>query len=148
MVRGGHRPAPPSRHPSPSHGPNSGLVAFSSFFQVVCSLLPAAALAPLPKKVRWERRHSDNAHAKSNDSAHLTSPISTHNSLSLSLNGVRSQARCLLSRLDGIRAGAAAAAKRRGWSALEERRMEKERRAHSISLSQGRLPLRRGEFLL
>ena len=66
---------------------------------------------------------------------------------SLSLEGVRSQARCLLSRLDGIGAGAAAAARRRGWSALEERRMEKERRAHSISLSQGRLPLRRGEFL-
>ena len=62
---------------------------------------------------------------------------------SLSLEGVRSQARCLLSRLDGIGAGAAAAARRRGWSALEERRMEKERRAHSISLSQGRLPLRR-----
>ena len=67
---------------------------------------------------------------------------------SLSLEGVRSQARCLLSRLDGIGAGARAAAKRRGWAALEERRMENERRAHLLSLGQGRLPLRRGEFLL
>ena len=50
-------------------------------------------------------------------------------------------------RLDGIGAGAAAAARRRGWLALEERRMGKERRAHFVSLSQGRLPLRRGEFL-
>ena len=67
---------------------------------------------------------------------------------SLSLEGVRSQARCLLSRLDGIGAGARAAAKRRGWAALEEKRMENERRAHLLSLGQGRLPLRRGEFLL
>ena len=67
---------------------------------------------------------------------------------SLSLEGVRSQARCLLSRLDGLGQGARAAAKRRGWAALEERRLEKERRAHLLSLNQGRLPLRRGEFLL
>ena len=67
---------------------------------------------------------------------------------SLSLEAVRSQARCLLSRLSGLGAGAAAAARRRAWAGNEERRMERERRAYNLSLGQGRCPLRRGQFLL
>ena len=67
---------------------------------------------------------------------------------SLSLEAVRNQARCLLGRLSGLGAGAAAAAKRRAWAGAEERRMERERRAYNLSLSQGRCPLRRGQFLL
>ena len=65
---------------------------------------------------------------------------------SLSLEAVRSQARCLLGRLSGL--GAGAAARRRAWAGAEERRMERKRRAYNLSLSQGRCPLRRGQYLL
>ena len=41
----------------------------------------------------------------------------------LSLEGVRSQARCLLDRLRGLGAGAAAAVKRRQWAEQEEQRL-------------------------
>ena len=67
---------------------------------------------------------------------------------SLSLEAVRSQARCLLGRLSGLGAGAASAARRRAWAETEERRMDRERKAYHLSLGQGRCPLRRGQFLL
>ena len=63
-------------------------------------------------------------------------------------HGGDEESRYLLSRLDGLGAGVGVAARRRGWAVLQEMRMEKERRAHCLSLSQGRLPLRWGEFLL
>ena len=66
---------------------------------------------------------------------------------SLSLEAVRSQARCLLG-LSGLGAGAASAARRRAWAETEERRMDRERKAYHLSLGQGRCPLRRGQFLL
>ena len=49
---------------------------------------------------------------------------------SLSLEAVRSQARCLLGRLSGLGAGAASAARRRAWAETDERRMDRERRAY------------------
>ena len=66
----------------------------------------------------------------------------------LSLEGVRSQARCLLDRVRGLGAGAAAALRRRQWAELEEQRLGRERQAHLLSLGQGYNPLRRGQFLL
>ena len=66
----------------------------------------------------------------------------------LSLEGVRSQARCLLERVGALGAGAAAAAKRRGWALQEEARMSKERYAQQLCLAQGHYALRRGQFLL
>ena len=66
----------------------------------------------------------------------------------LSLEGVRSQARCLLDRLRGLGAGAAAAVKRRQWADQEEQRLGRERQAHLLSLGQGYNVLRRGQFLL
>ena len=66
----------------------------------------------------------------------------------LSLEAVRSQARLLLERLGGLGAGAAAAAKRRDWAETDEYRMGRERRAHQLALSQGRLVRARGQFLL
>ena len=66
----------------------------------------------------------------------------------LSLEGVRSQARCLLDRLRGLGAGAAAALRRRQWAEQEEQRLGKERQAHLLSLGQGYNALRRGQFLL
>ena len=62
----------------------------------------------------------------------------------LSLECVRSQARCLLDRLRGLGAGAAAAAKRRQWAEQEEQRLGRERQAHLLSLGQGYNALRRG----
>ena len=53
----------------------------------------------------------------------------------LSLEAVRARAQCLLARLDGLGAGAAAAAKRRSWANFEEQRLRKERSAHLLSLS-------------
>ena len=66
----------------------------------------------------------------------------------LSLEGVRSQARCLLDRLRGLGAGAAAALRRRQWAEQEEQRLGRERQAHLLSLGQGYNALRRGQFLL
>ena len=87
---------------------------------------------------RWRRR-SDEA-----ELAMLTGQVRR----TLSLVAVRSQARCLLQRLTGLGAGAQEAARRRGWAEQEERRMGRERQAYMQSLSQGRLPLRRGQYLL
>ena len=66
----------------------------------------------------------------------------------LSLEAVRSQARCLLDRLQRLGAGAAAAARRRRWAGVEEGRMARERQAHQLSLRQGRPTLSRGQFLV
>ena len=66
----------------------------------------------------------------------------------LSVEGVRSQARCLLDRLRGLGAGAAAAARRRQWAAQEEMRLRGERQAHLLSLGQGHHALRKGQFFL
>ena len=66
----------------------------------------------------------------------------------LSVEAVRSQARCLLQRLSSLGAGAQAAAQRRGWADREEQRLGRERAAHLLCLSQGHGPLRRGQFLL
>ena len=66
----------------------------------------------------------------------------------LSVEAVRSQARCLLQRLSGLGAGAQAAAQRRSWADWEEQRRGRERAAHLLCLSQGHGPLRRGQFLL
>ena len=66
----------------------------------------------------------------------------------LSVEAVRAQARCLLDRVEGIGAAANAAAKRRSFAMLEERTMRRERRAHLVSLSQGRPIIRRGQFFL
>ena len=65
----------------------------------------------------------------------------------LSVEAVRSQARCLLQRLSGLGAGAQAAAQRRSWADREEQRLGRERAAHLLCLSQGHGPLRRGQFL-
>ena len=87
---------------------------------------------------RWERRSDEG------ELAVLTGQVRRW----LSLEGVRSQARCLLDRVAGLGPGAAAAAKRRGWAVFEEARMSKERNAHMLCLAQGHHSLRRGQFLL
>ena len=66
----------------------------------------------------------------------------------LSLEAVRSQARCLLDRVRGLGDGAAAAARRRQWAAKEEERLGRERQAHFLSLGRGFHALRRGQFFL
>ena len=66
----------------------------------------------------------------------------------LSVQGVRSQARCLLDRVRGLGAGAAAAARRRQWAADQELKLRRERQAHLLSLGQGHQPLTRGQFFL
>ena len=66
----------------------------------------------------------------------------------LSLEAVRSQARCLLDRLRDLGVGAAMAARRRNWAGFVDRRMAREQQAHLITLSQGRPTLGRGQFLL
>ena len=50
----------------------------------------------------------------------------------LSLEVARSQARMLLDLLEDLVDGAAAAAKRREWAEMEERRMGRERRAFQL----------------
>ena len=65
---------------------------------------------------------------------------------SLSVCGVRSQARLLLGRLDVLGPGAAAAALRRNYALQLERRWAQQRRADALSSLQGRSILRRGHF--
>ena len=65
---------------------------------------------------------------------------------SLSVCGVRSQARLLLGRLDVLGPGAAAAALRRNNALQLERRWAQQRRADALSSLQGRSILRRGHF--
>ena len=64
---------------------------------------------------------------------------------SLSVCGVRSQARLLLGRLDVLGPGAAAALRRNNALQLE-RRWAQQRRADALSSLQGRSILRRGHF--
>ena len=92
----------------------------------------------LEGRQRWERR------SEAGELAILTGQSRRW----LSLEDVRSQARCLLDRVGALGAGAAAAAKRRGWALQEEARMSKERSAHQLCLAQGHYTLRRGQFLL
>ena len=67
---------------------------------------------------------------------------------SLSVCGVRGQARVLLGRLDVIGPGAAAAAGRRNFALQLERRWSLQRRADALSARQGKNILRRGHFKL
>ena len=92
----------------------------------------------LEGRQRWEKR------SDAGELAILTGQVRRW----LSLEGVRSQARCLLDRVGGLGAGAAAAAKRRGWALQEEARMSKERSAQQLCLAQGHYTLRRGQFFL
>ena len=66
----------------------------------------------------------------------------------LSLAGVRSQSKLLLSRLEviGPVAGANAAAGRRSYALNLERRVANQRRADQLSRIQGKALLRRGHF--
>ena len=64
----------------------------------------------------------------------------------LSVVGVRAQARLLLSRLETIGPGAAAAAGRRNYALNLERVWANQRRADLLSRVQGRALLRRGMF--
>ena len=64
----------------------------------------------------------------------------------LSLVGVRAQARLLLGRLEVIGPGAAAAAGRRNFAVQQERVWANQRRADALSRLQGRALLRRGHF--
>ena len=66
----------------------------------------------------------------------------------LSLTVVKSQARLLLDRVEVLGSGGVEAARRRKWTALEGWRLEKEQRAHMLSLRQGSPVLKRGEFYL
>ena len=66
----------------------------------------------------------------------------------LSIEGVRSQARCLIAWLHGLGAGASAAPRRRQWVSHEEQRLGRERMAHLISLGQGHYALWQGQFPL
>ena len=66
--------------------------------------------------------------------------------LSLSVVGVKAQARLLLSRLETIGPGAAAAAGRRNYALNLERIWANERRADLLSRAQGKAILRRGQF--
>ena len=66
--------------------------------------------------------------------------------LSLSVVGVKAQARLLLSRLETIGPGAAAAAGRRNNALNLERLWANQRRADLLSRVQGRVLLRRGQF--
>ena len=61
---------------------------------------------------------------------------------------MRSQARILLDRLSNLGAGAAAAAKRRGWAEQEEWRRVKERRDYQLCMAQGRPVKMCGKFVI
>ena len=64
----------------------------------------------------------------------------------LSVCGVRAQAKLMLGRLDVIGPGAAAAAGRRNYALNQERIWGNQRRADALSRLQGRAILRRGHF--
>ena len=66
---------------------------------------------------------------------------------SISVCAVRGQAWTLLSRLEVLGPGAAAAARRRGFALDLERRYANQRRAQALSAAQGRAVVRRGHFL-
>ena len=66
----------------------------------------------------------------------------------LSVCGVRGQAHTLLGRLEVLGPGAAAAARRRGFTLHLERQYGNLRRAQALSVAQGRAIVRRGHFRL
>ena len=66
----------------------------------------------------------------------------------LSVCGVRGQAFTLLGRLEVLGPGAAAAARRRGYTLHLERQWANQRRAEALSVAQGRAIVRRGHFML
>ena len=66
----------------------------------------------------------------------------------LSLTAARANARLILDRVQVLGEGAEAAGVRRRLQAVEERRMEREQRAHHLGLMQGRAILRRGDIYL
>ena len=67
---------------------------------------------------------------------------------SLSLVVARATAKCLLDRLEVVGSGTAVAARRRHWREQEARALEREQRAHALSMKHGRAVFRRGEFYL
>ena len=66
----------------------------------------------------------------------------------LSTTFARSQAQCLISRMNSAGQGYALAAKRRQWAAKEDEKMRKEKEAQWIGRVRGRNLIRRGQFLL
>ena len=66
----------------------------------------------------------------------------------LSVCGVQGQARTLLGRLEVLGPGAAAAAGRRNFALVLERRWSNQRRAEALCAAQGKAVLRRGHFRL
>ena len=93
----------------------------------------------LDEGVRRHRKMSDTAAL-----ALLTGQIRR----SLSLVSARATARCLLDRLEVLGSGADGAAGRRRWREREVRRMDREQRAHALSMQHGRAVLKQGEFYL
>ena len=67
---------------------------------------------------------------------------------SLSLVAARATSRCLLDRLEVLGSGDRAAQRRRSWREKEVRAMDREQRAHALSVQYGMRVLRRGEFYL
>ena len=65
-----------------------------------------------------------------------------------SVAGVKAQAFSLLGRLETLGSGATAAERRREFAVLQERQWSGLRRAHALSVEQGRAILRRGRFRL
>ena len=66
----------------------------------------------------------------------------------LSLTAARANARLILDRVQVLGEGAEAAGARRRLQAVEERRMDREQRAHHLGLMLGRAILRRGDIYL
>ena len=66
----------------------------------------------------------------------------------LSVAGVKAQVYSLLGRLEGLGEGASVAARRRNDAIQLERQWGRERRAHAISVRQGKNIIRRGFFKL
>ena len=67
---------------------------------------------------------------------------------SLSVAAVKAQAFSLLGRLEGLGQGAAAAGRRRSFALQQEWQWSNLRRAHALSVRQGKTVLRRGQFKL
>ena len=66
----------------------------------------------------------------------------------LSLTAARANARLILDRVQVLGEGAEAAGARRRLQAVEERRMDREQRAHHLGLMLARAILRRGDIYL
>ena len=86
-------------------------------------------------------------HVRKSVTAQLASYIS-HNRQQLSQICVKSQARLVLDRLEGLGGGTGGAASRRGRTAWLERKWEKERHAQLLAARQGWRIRRTGDFRL